>query len=299
MTYRVVHRTTYKYKHPVSFGNHAVYLAPRSEAHQRCESYELVVTPPPATFSERRDYFGNRVSLFTIQEPHEELAIEARSMVTMDGEAPWPGRSPAWDDVARLLPGEIAPASLDAFQFVFESPRIKPDSEFAAYAAASFPAGRPLIEALLDFTARIHRDFRFDAKATNVRTPPEEVLRERKGVCQDFAHLQIACLRSLNLPARYVSGYLRTYPPPGCARLVGADASHAWVSVYCPEAGWLDLDPTNNMVPSQSHVTLAWGRDYGDVSPVRGVIVGGRDHKLEVSVDLEPLESKGPENAPK
>src|ERR1035438_5987063 len=123
--------------------------------------------------------------------------------------------------------------------------------------------------------------------------------RLRKGVCQDFAHLQIACLRSLNLPARYVSGYLRTYPPPGCPRLVGADASHAWVSVYCPEAGWLDLDPTNNMVPSQSNVTLAWGRDYGDVSPVRGVIVGGRDHKLEVPVDLEPLDSKGPENTPK
>jgi transglutaminase-like putative cysteine protease len=289
MTYQIVHRTTYKYKHPVSFGNHAVYLAPRSDAPQRCEKYELVVTPVPATHSERRDYFGNRVAFFTVQEPHEELAIEARSTVYIDGEAPWPEHSPAWDDVARRLPGEIAPASLDAFQFVFESPRIKPHAEFAAYAAASFPTGRPLAEALLDFTARIHADFRFDAKATNVRTPPEEVLRERKGVCQDFAHLQIACLRSLNLPARYVSGYLRTYPPPSRPRLVGADASHAWVSVYCPEAGWLDLDPTNNVVPSQSHVTLAWGRDYGDVSPVRGVILGGRHHKLEVAVDMEPL----------
>jgi len=126
-------------------------------------------------------------------------------------------------------------------------------------------------------------------KATNVRTPPEEVLKERKGVCQDFAHLQIACLRSLHLPARYVSGYLRKYPPPGRARLVGADASHAWVSVYCPGAGWLDVDPTNNVVPSESHVTLAWGRDYGDISPVRGVILGGRDHKLDVGVDMEPL----------
>jgi transglutaminase-like putative cysteine protease len=289
MTYQIVHRTTYQYKHPVSFGNHAVYLAPRSDAHQRCERYELVVTPVPATHSERSDYFGNRVAFFTIQEPHEELAIEARSTVAIGGAAPWPEHSPAWDEVARRLPDEIAPASLDAFQFVFESPRIKPRAEFAAYAAASFPPGRPLAEALLDFTARIHADFRFDAKATNVRTPPEEVLRERKGVCQDFAHLQIACLRSLNLAARYVSGYLRTHPPPGRPRLVGADASHAWVSVFCPEAGWLDLDPTNNMVPSHSHVTLAWGRDYGDVSPVRGVILGGRDHKLEVAVDMEPL----------
>jgi transglutaminase-like putative cysteine protease len=297
MIYRIVHKTTYKYQRQVSFGNHAVYLSPRSEARQRCRSYELRVTPAPATHSERNDYFGNRVGLFTIQEPHEELAIEACSMVAIDGEAAWPQHSPAWDEVARSLPREITPASLEAFQFVFESPRIKPDSEFAAYAAASFPPGRPLAEALLDFTARIHREFRFDSKATNVRTPPKEVLRERKGVCQDFAHLQIACLRSLNLAARYVSGYLRTYPPPGRPRLAGADASHAWVSVYCPEAGWLDLDPTNNVVPSQSHVTLAWGRDYGDVSPVRGVILGGRDHKLEVAVDMEPIEAKGPEAA--
>lgn len=289
MTYRIVHKTTYTYKQPVSIGNHAVYLAPRSLAHHRCESHELLVTPVPVMHSERTDYFGNHVSFFTIQERHEELAIEARSLVTIDGEAAWPEHTMAWDDVARSLPAENAPASLEAFQFVFESPRIRPGPEFAAYAASSFPVGRPLAEALLDFTARIHGEFRFDSKATNVRTPPEEVLRERKGVCQDFAHLQIACLRSLNLPARYVSGYLRTYPPLGGPRLAGADASHAWVSVYCPESGWLDVDPTNNLVPSQSHVTLAWGRDYGDVSPVRGVILGGRDHKLEVTVDMEPL----------
>jgi transglutaminase-like putative cysteine protease len=157
------------------------------------------------------------------------------------------------------------------------------------YAAPSFAPGRPLTEALLDLTSRIHRDFRFDSKATTVRTTPEEVLRSRRGVCQDFAHLEVACLRSLGLAARYVSGYIRTYPPPGRPRLIGADASHAWVSVYCPGTGWLDVDPTNNLIPSESHVTLAWGRDYGDVSPVRGVILGGRDHKLEVGVDMEPL----------
>jgi transglutaminase-like putative cysteine protease len=289
MTYRIVHKTTYQYKHQVSFGNHVVYLAPRSQVRHLCESHQLLVTPTPATRTERIDYFGNRVSFFTIQEPHEKLAIEARSIVAIDGEVAWPGHSMAWDDVARSVPDVLTPAGLEALQFVFESPRIKPSAEFADYAAESFPPGRPLAEALLDFTARIHREFRFDSKATDVRTPPEEVLRERKGVCQDFAQLQIACLRSLNLPARYVSGYLRTYPPPGRPRLVGADASHAWVSVYCPEAGWLDVDPTNNVVPSQSHVTLAWGRDYGDVSPVRGVILGGRDHKLDVAVDMEPL----------
>jgi transglutaminase-like putative cysteine protease len=294
MTYRIVHKTNYKYKYPVSFGNHVVYLAPRSSAHhastgQRCESHQLLITPTPATLTARTDYFGNRVSFFTIQEPHEELAIEARSLVSIDGDGVWPELSPAWDEVARKLGADTSPAGLEAFQFVFESPRIRPSEEFAGYAAASFPAGRPLAEALLDFTGRIFREFKFDSKATNVRTPPEEVLKERKGVCQDFAHLQIACLRSLNLPARYVSGYLRTYPPPGRARLVGADASHAWVSVYCPGAGWLDVDPTNNVVPSESHVTLAWGRDYGDISPVRGVILGGRDHKLDVGVDMEPL----------
>jgi transglutaminase-like putative cysteine protease len=192
--------------------------------------------------------------------------------------------------VARSLPADLSPAGLDAYQFVFESPRIKPGALFAVYASSSFPPGRALTDSLLDFTARIHNDFRFDSKATNVRTAPEEVLRLRRGVCQDFAHLQVACLRSIGLAARYVSGYLRTYPPPGRPRLVGADASHAWVSVYCPGAGWLDVDPTNNLIPFQSHVTLAWGRDYGDVSPVRGVILGGRDHKLEVGVDMEPLE---------
>jgi transglutaminase-like putative cysteine protease len=241
--------------------------------------------------SERVDYFGNPVTFFTIQEPHEELNIEARSQVILDGlSVTWPEHSAAWEEVTRSLPEDLTEAGLDAYQFVFESPRIKPLPEFAAYAAESFPAGRPLTEALLNFTERIYKDFRFDSKATNVRTSPQQVLRQKSGVCQDFAHLQVACLRSLGLAARYVSGYLRTYPPPGRARLVGADASHAWVSVYCPGSGWLDVDPTNNVIPSQGHVTLAWGRDYGDVSPVRGVILGGRDHKLDVGVEMEPLD---------
>jgi transglutaminase-like putative cysteine protease len=238
------------------------------------------------------DYFGNQLTFFTIQEPHEKLVVEARSFVTIHANAePWLGRSLPWEQVVKLLPNDHSAEGLEAYQFVFESPRIRASEEFAAYARQSFTPGRPFAEALLDLTARINREFSFDSKATNVRTPTEEVFRKRRGVCQDFAHLQIACLRSLHLAARYVSGYLRTYPPPGRARLVGADASHAWVSAYCPDSGWLDMDPTNNVVPSEGHVTIAWGRDYGDVSPLRGLILGGRDHTLKVGVDMKPLDA--------
>jgi transglutaminase-like putative cysteine protease len=291
MTYRILHKTTYQYTRPVSFGNHAAILKPRSQPRFLCASNELRITPAPATRSERLDYFGNYVTFFTVDEPHEELDIESRSEVSLDGDpAVWPGHSPPWDEVAESLANPLTPEAVDAYQFVFESPRIQTGPEFAAYAAPSFPPGRPLTEALLDLTARIYDDFRFDRKATGVRTRPEDVLHDRRGVCQDFAQLAIACLRSLHLPARYVSGYVRTEPPPGHPRLAGADASHAWVSVYCPDAGWLDVDPTNNLVVSQSHVTLAWGRDYGDVSPVHGVIIGGRDHTVDVAVDMEAVD---------
>jgi transglutaminase-like putative cysteine protease len=288
MTYRIVHKTTYQYKTPVSVGNHVAYLTPRVSPHQTCRSHELSITPTPAGMSQRLDYFGNAVTLFTIRESHRELMIEARSEVAIDQAAAWPERSPAWEKVVRMLPHDLTPEGLNAYQFVFESPRVRPNAEFARYARESFLPDRPLGDALLDLTGRIYRDFRFDSKATNVRTTPEEVLRHKRGVCQDFAHLQVACLRSLGLPARYVSGYLRTYPPPGRARLIGADASHAWASAYCPGIGWLDVDPTNNLAPSDGHVTLSWGRDYGDVSPVRGIILGGRDHKVEVGVDMAP-----------
>jgi transglutaminase-like putative cysteine protease len=293
MTYRILHKTIHKYKQSVSVGNHVACLTPRSLPHHRCAWSDLRITPHPATCIERVDYFGNRLSFFTVQEPHRELVVEARSEVTVDGSpVAWPEPSPPWEDVTRSLRDERNLDCVNAYQFVFESPRIRISDKLAAYASQSFLPGRRFSDALLDLTARIHKDFRFDTKATNVRTPTEEVFRKRRGVCQDFAHLQVACLRSLNLAARYVSGYLRTYPPPGRPRLVGSDVSHAWVSAYCPGAGWLDVDPTNNIVPSNSHVTLAWGRDYGDVSPLRGLILGGRDHTLKVAVDMEPLESQ-------
>jgi len=292
MIYKIVHRTTYKYKYPVSVGNHVACLKPRTLLHHQLARSELRIQPFPATRTERVDYFGNLLCFFTVQEPHKELVVEAHSEVIMEGNATsWPQHSLPWEEAARLLPDDHSPAGLEAYQFGFESPRIRIRPEFASYALQSFTPGRPMLDGLLDLTARIHKDFRFDSKVTNVRTPTEEVFRKRRGVCQDFAHLQIACLRSLNIAARYVSGYLRTYPPPGQPRLVGADASHAWVSAYCPGVGWLDMDPTNNVVPSNGHVTLAWGRDYGDVSPLRGLILGGGAHTLKVGVDMEPLDS--------
>jgi transglutaminase-like putative cysteine protease len=292
MIYKIVHRTTYKYKYPVSVGNHVACLKPRSLLHHQVARSELRIHPLPATRTDRVDYFGNLLCFFTVQEPHKELVVEAQSEVIMEGNTtPWPQRSLPWEEAARLLPGDHSPAGIEAYQFGFESPRIRIRPEFAAYALQSFTPGRPMLDALSDLTARIHKDFRFDSKSTNVRTPTEEVFRKRRGVCQDFAHLQIACLRSLNIATRYVSGYLRTYPPQGQPRLVGADASHAWVSAYCPGIGWLDMDPTNNVVPSNGHVTLAWGRDYGDVSPLRGLILGGGAHTLKVAVDMEPLDS--------
>lgn len=292
MIYRIVHRTTYKYKYPVSVGNHVACLTPRSLPNHQLARSELRIQPQPATRTERVDYFGNLLCFFTVQEPHKELVVEARSEVIMNGSAPpWPQQSLPWEEAARSLPNDQSLAGLEAYQFGFESPRIRVRPEFASYALQSFTPGRAMAESLLDLTTRIHKDFRFDSKVTNVRTPTEEVFRKRRGVCQDFAHLQIACLRSVNIAARYVSGYLRTYPPPGQPRLVGTDASHAWVSAYCPGIGWLDVDPTNNVVPSNGHVTLAWGRDYGDISPLRGLILGGGDHTLKVAVDMEPLDS--------
>jgi transglutaminase-like putative cysteine protease len=290
MIYRITHNTTYTYKDAVSVGNHVACLTPRSLPHHRRLQHDLRVSPPAAV-TRRTDYFGNELSFFTVQEPHTQLIVEAHSEVLMDDDLrPFPEQSIPWEQAAAQAARDRDADSLDAYQFAFESARIRPGAQFASYAAKSFTPGRPFMEALLDLTCRIHRDFRFEAGSTNVRTPTEEVFRKRCGVCQDFAHLEIACLRSLDLPARYVSGYLRTYPPPGRERLTGADVSHAWVSAYCPGIGWIDVDPTNNVVPSRDHVTLAWGRDYGDVSPLRGLILGGRDHTFKVAVDVHPVD---------
>lgn len=290
MIYKIIHRTTYKYIYPVSAGNHVACLKPRSFTHNQLAHIALHIHPAPITLTERVDYFGNLLYFFTVQEPHRRLIVEAKSEVVRTSDAVRNTRpSLPWEESTQALANDHTSEGLNAYQFQFESPRIRIRPEFAAYALQSFTPERPMREALLELTARINRDFRFDAKVTNVKTPIEEVFKKRRGVCQDFAHVQIACLRSINLAARYVSGYLRTYPPPGRPRMVGADASHAWVSAYCHDLGWLDMDPTNNVAPSDGHVTLAWGRDYGDVSPLRGLILGGGAHTLSVEVDMEPV----------
>ncbi len=290
MLYKVSHRTTYKYAYPVSAGEHVACLKPRSFLKNRLLHSSLTIDPRPATLTERLDYFGNSLYFFSIEEPHKELIVEARSQVAIDpGTTPQLADSLPWEQSAGSLSEDHTPEGLGAYQFQFDSPRVRRNPEFADYAYASFTPGRPMREALRELTSRIYNDFCFDSKVTTVRTPPEEVFKKRRGVCQDFAHVQIACLRSINVAARYVSGYLRTYPPPGKPRLVGADASHAWVSAYSKDLGWLDMDPTNNVAPTDGHVTVAWGRDYSDVSPLRGLILGGGGNKLKVEVDIEPL----------
>jgi transglutaminase-like putative cysteine protease len=292
--YNIQHRTKYQYASPVSVGDHVACLKPRSFAQNRLVRNTLIIEPKPTTLTERVDYFGNVLSFFTVEQPHKELIVESLSQVVVDpdvGKTRAPVRSDVgWECSTTPLARDHSAEGLAAFQFQFESPRIRKRAEFAEYALQSFLPGRPMQEALLDLTRRIHGDFKFDSKVTTVRTPTEEVFKKRRGVCQDFAHLEIACLRSIGVAARYVSGYLRTYPPPGRERLVGADASHAWVSAYSRELGWLDVDPTNNVAPTDGHVTLAWGRDYSDVSPLRGLILGGGGGSMKVEVDMEPVE---------
>jgi transglutaminase-like putative cysteine protease len=289
--YQVRHVTTLNYEDPVSVSHHILRLSPHNSARQICEQSVIDISPKPNTLTKHVDYFGNATTCFTLLEPHERLVIEAASEIEVTApETPDFEKSPAWEKVRDSLPFDHSSEGLVAYQFVFDSTRIKARPELRRYAQESFAPGRPVLEGTFDLMRRIFADFRFDSKATEVSTPVETFFEKRRGVCQDFAHLQIACMRSLGLPARYVSGYLRTTPPPGRPRLVGADASHAWCSVWSPGSGWIDFDPTNNSVPTDSHITVAWGRDYGDVSPVHGVLLGGARHTLDTGVDVKPLD---------
>lgn len=289
--YRAIHRTRYDYGEEVPVSHHLAHLQPRPHARQRCRRAHLTVGPAPAVRTDFSDYFGNPVTYVAVQEPHRylevcsEIEVEVRQPLPFDGAA-----TPPWDELrhlARALSG--ADDSTLVGQFVFDSNLIKCSPDLAAYAKPSFPAGRPIGLAVIDLNTRIHREFAFDPTATTVATPLGEVLERRRGVCQDFAHLSVGCLRSLGLPARYVSGYLRTLPPPGKPRLVGADVSHAWLSAWCGGDTWIDLCPTNGRLADADFITLAWGRDFDDVSPVRGVILGGANQGLQVSVDVEVM----------
>ena len=290
MTYNLVHRTIYDYAEPVTVSHHAARVEPRALPQQQVENFSLQIGPVPAVIKPRVDFFGNQVCGFSIQEIHQHLEITACSRVTVAATTPpAPALSPEWEGVVKLFSDPVSPEVVAPYQFVFDSPLLAASPELADYARKSFAAKMPLLAAVTDLNRRIFADFKFDPTATTVATPLEEVLAKRRGVCQDFAHLAIASLRSLGLPARYVSGYLRTHPPAGQARLVGADASQAWCSVFCPDVGWVDFDPTNNLLPAEEHITVAYGRDYADVSPVTGVITGGGAHEVKVSVDVEPF----------
>jgi transglutaminase-like putative cysteine protease len=290
MNYEITHTTTYDYRDTVSVSHHVFRLTPRGLSHQRCLSHEVHIDPPPAVTSPHIDYFGNAVTFVTVEGAHRRLIVKSSSQVAvMRPPLPDPAETPTWETVRESSRGQQIGSGLDASEFIFNSPLVVATDKFGDYARPSFTRERPLLEAVLDLTRRIHGDFKFDPKATTIATPLEQVFKNRRGVCQDFAHLEIACLRSLRLPTRYVSGYLETDPPPNQPRLAGADASHAWVSFFCAGIGWIDVDPTNSLLPTTRHITVAWGRDYSDVSPIRGVILGGGGHSLKVAVDVVPV----------
>ena len=293
MDYHVLHETLYRYESPVLLSQQLLHLTPRTLEFQSLGSHGIEIRPEPVESSTREDYFGNPVTQIMLAAPHDSLAVRAESQVRVRERAA-PVAGGRWEAARGRQPAAGGPAvPLEQAQFLYESPHVECFRDLAAYAGPSYPAGRDAVKAALDLTRRIHADFTFDPKATSVSTPLREVLAGRRGVCQDYAHFMIGCLRTLGLPARYVSGYILTAPPPGKPRLVGADASHAWVSVYCAgaagEAGcWIDLDPTNDCLVGDGHITLAWGRDFGDVTPMRGVILGGGEQALEVRVTVTP-----------
>lgn len=302
MRYRVRHATRYDYAAGVDLAAHLLHLAPRTDlAGQRVLSAAITATPAPSRRREGRDHFGNAATWLFLDAPHTIFEVISEAEVEVDfPPPPAAAATPAWEAVTAAAAGAAGPAggAWEAAEFAQGSPMAPASRPAGAYAAASFPAGRPVLEGLLDLNARIAREFSFRAGVTTIATPVEEVLARRQGVCQDFTHLMVAALRALGLPARYVSGYVRTRPPPGQARRRGADQSHAWVGAWLgPGLGWVDLDPTNALVVRDEHVVLGWGRDFSDVSPVRGVVLGGGAHVPVVSVDLEPLQEDAPAEA--
>ena len=284
MIYWLRHRTAYGYAQTVDLAAHLLHLKPRALPGQRVLSAKLTCLPKPDHHTETHDHFGNAATRLFLVAPHTSFEVTAESLVEVDfAPPPEPSRTWPWEAVAAQ---GMSPETADFLQATAHIPIL---ADATAYAARSFPPGRPVLEGLLDLNARMRRDFVFQAGVTSITTPIADVLRERRGVCQDFTQVMLAGLRGLGLPARYVSGYVRTRPAPGTVRRRGADQSHAWVSAWMgPDQGWVQLDPTNGIVVRDEHVILAWGRDFSDISPLRGVLLGGGDHRLEVNVDLEP-----------
>ncbi len=296
--YVIVHRTAYSYSSAVALCHNEARLLPMEAPWQVCGESHVDIHPKPALTAERQDFFGNRVLYFAVQDIHNRLEVTVTTRLSVT-ERPFSetNDSPPWEAAVRTLRENPDPEIIEARQFVLNSPFVSASVAFTGYVKDSFTPGCPLLAAVADLNHRIYKDFTYDPHFTTMATPLRTVLENRRGVCQDFAHLAIGCLRSLGLAARYVSGYLETLPPPGQPRLVGADASHAWLAVYLPGLGWAEFDPTNNCMSGVQHITLAWGRDYGDVAPLKGVMSGGGSHTLKVSVDVMP-ETEPPTTKP-
>jgi len=306
MLLEITHDTHYSYDPNVEVAQHFAHLKPASQRSQQVLKSQLLIYPNPAWSDESQDDYGNMRTFFSLQNRHSELRITAKSLIQTNENVqmgPEPENTPPWEVVREYFRYHSNTKWDAASEFLFTSPFIALRAEFAEFARANFTSGRPILEAAIDLTQRIYGEFHYVSKSTDIGTPALEALNKRQGVCQDFAHILIASFRSIGLPAKYISGYILTNPPPGQARLIGGDASHAWASIYIPtmnedgqlsEGMWCDLDPTNNRwgyeTPGDDYVHLAQGRDYADVSPIRGVIHGGADHTLDVAVTVMPIE---------
>ena len=292
MRYRVRHTTHYKYASNVSHCYNLASIIPGNTNRQRCLKNTITVSPQPAVTNRRTDYFGNEAYHFEIQRPHKELIISAESFVDMDdGERVLNfDLGTSYAEAVSYIDQKVTTETIDAREFLLNSPMVKATDELADYARPSFQADRSLKACVSELTTRIFTDFKYDPNFTTIATPLNEVLEHKRGVCQDFAHLQVGCLRAMGIPAKYVSGYIETLPKPGEEKLIGADATHAWIAYFSPEEGWVEFDPTNNKPANNQHIVTAMGRDYYDVTPVKGVIFGGgRNPVLNVSVDVARL----------
>lgn len=295
MKYRIVHSTDYHYSQPVGLCQNEARLQPREFWRQQCLSSRFEIDPAPADFRKRNDFFGNGVCYFAIQQAHAKLKVTAVSEVTVEPAPVTEAKTLAWEQVRdylrapRMAGQGDHKAWFEAKQYLLDSPMVTANAELADYARPSFGSERSVLEVVRDLMRRIFTEFTYDPAFTTIATPLSDVLLHRRGVCQDFAHLAIGCLRAYGLAARYVSGYVETVPPPGKQKIIGADASHAWFAVFVPGTGWLEFDPTNNKMPLDQHITLAWGRDYGDVTPLKGIAYGGGQHTLAVAVDVQRL----------
>lgn len=293
MRYRVRHITKYSYGAPVSLCYNMAHLLPRDTQHQRCLNQKVRITPLPVYQNESTDYFGNQTFYFSIQEAHKTLEIDVTcdfEITPIDLETYQAKSTISCGQLRALLKAPSTPEERLAKEYLLDSSQVRRSKALQDYAAEVFTEDKNALKATLEFTHKLFSEFTFDPNTTTVATPLEQVLEQRSGVCQDFAHLAIGCLRSVGLPARYMSGYLETLPPPGQEKLIGVDASHAWFAIFLPELGWVEFDPTNDLMPSDQHIVTAWGRDYADVTPLQGVIFeGGGSQQMSVSVDVRRL----------